>query len=202
MLNPMTDSDLPFVAHLFCERLPESPLTRMGEEFVGEFLAGFTACPLGLVDVARDGERVQGFALAAIDAAGMFAWLRHDWWERLVPYRRQAETDLTRGFWELLDGGKHYHPDQLADVAAELMFVAVHWDRQGTKLATGLVRQMLAELHEAGVDRVKVFVGLHNSPPQNMLWALGFEQKGSFVQNDRELVGYVHTNLAEALGLS
>ncbi len=198
MLRPMTQGDLPSVAKLFCERLPASPLSQMGAAFVHDFLAGFIACPLGLADVEHDGQRVLGFAIASTDSAASFAWLRANRWAELEKHRAAAVTDRARGFWQLLESGAHYHPQQLPEVAAELLFVAVHWDKEGTRLAAGLVRRMLVELRDAGVVQVKVFIGLHNSPPQNMLWALGFERREAFVQDGRELVGYVYYNLAQA----
>ncbi|HPM76219.1 MAG TPA: hypothetical protein PK961_03940 [bacterium] len=198
MLRPMTEGDLPSVAQLFCERLPASPLSQMGEAFVGAFIGGFIACPLGMADVEHDGQRVLGFAIASTDAAGTFAWLRENRWAELSSYREAAVTDRARGFWQLLESGAHYHPHYLPEVAAELLFVAVHWDKEGTRLAAGLVRRMLTELRDAGVNQVKIYVGLHNSPPQNMLWALGFERRATFVQDGRELVAYVYSNLAQA----
>lgn len=194
----MTRADLDEVAQLYCERLSSSTYARLGRSFVREVLAGILDSPQGKAVVVRLGESLLGFIAAATDMEKMYRGLR----------RKRGLSLAWKALWGIIkqpgllnqvrQTGSYFERVGHADIPAELLYIAVRWDRQGAKLASLLLAAMLAELHQSGVKQVKVTTELENKPPQNLLWAFGFEQGNTFEFYGKKMTVLFHRDLAAA----
>ncbi|MHA1569300.1 MAG: hypothetical protein ACTSXZ_07510 [Alphaproteobacteria bacterium] len=194
----MTDSDLPAVTDLYCERLRGSLYARLGPRFVRNILAGIVDGPEGRALVACEGEQLHGFIAAATDVQALYQWIRRKRWPVLVGGALPGLLRRITLLGEMLETGKYFDRVGLRDVRAELLYIALRWDLQGAKLASDLLAGMLWELHESGVNEVKVTTELDNKPPQNLLWAFGFEKHETFHFYGKSMVVYVHRDLENA----
>lgn len=183
-LTPADPSDLLPVAQVFTEAFPESLMHTWGRipevAFTSEV---FRVCLDAEPDafwVARDGERVVGYAFTPANLSRL--------WSTAV-----MRGHVARWIWRVLAGRYRigWHPlrivlgnkaaffssalDRRYNVPARILSIAVSPDHQGRGIASRLMERGLGYLAGHGVPRVRLEVRPDNGPAVTVYKRLGFE---------------------------
>jgi ribosomal protein S18 acetylase RimI-like enzyme len=163
------------IAALHARQIPWGLLSRLGEEFVGNFYEALFRSPFGFGFLAEENGRLLGFATGVVDWRPFYkTFLR----SRLGLAVRALISGLGEGRWRrLLETSRYAASDGLPP--AELVSIALEPDARGSGVGKDLVHCVLEEFSARRVNAVRVTAGSTNAPANRLYERAGFRLYGN-----------------------
>ena len=169
---PARPHDAPALARLHSEAMPQAFLPTLGPGFMRRLYRSMVRDPEAVVLVARDGDRVVGFAAAVPSVRRFYRWfaLHGAAGALAVAAPRLLRAEARRGARET----SRYPAGVLSLPEAELLSIAVDPAYRSRRIGRDLSDAVIDALSRRGVREVKVVVGSDNDGANRFYRGLGF----------------------------
>jgi glycosyltransferase involved in cell wall biosynthesis/ribosomal protein S18 acetylase RimI-like enzyme len=175
-IRPARLADVPTLARLHRQSLPEAFLPTLGDRFLRQLYRSLLADAEGITLVAEDHRGVIGFASGVVSVRNFYRrfYRRHGIRAALAAAPRLIRPSVLRRVVETAryPSGTTSLPD------AELLAIAVDAKVRARSVSVGVVlaRGVLQRLAESGADQVKVVTSSENQQANRFYGSLGFDR--------------------------
>jgi len=182
IIRQMTDSDLCRIVEIHLESFPGFFLTFLGYNFLSLLYKGIQSDPEGIVLVAADSDRIEGFVAGVLHQAGFYG--------RLLKKNKWAFAKSALGALakrpsvapRLVRALKRPAEARQSSAEACLMSIAVHPQSEGKGIGQQLVESFCEELSQRGAPSVCLTTDRDQNDRVNRFYQrLGFQLSNTFI---------------------